>query len=50
MFIVYYVHRNISIKSAVMKELLSTRSIISKKNNYIIFGRKNSERSLDKPI
>ncbi len=50
LFIVYYVHRNISIKSAVMKELLSTRSIISKKNNYIIFGRKNSERSLDKPI
>ena len=34
LLIVYYIHRNISIKSAVMKDLLSTRSIISRKNNY----------------
>jgi hypothetical protein len=50
LFVVYYVHRNISIKTAVMKELYLTRSILLRKNNYIIFGRTNSVRSLDKPI
>ncbi|TAL68834.1 MAG: hypothetical protein EPN82_09195 [Bacteroidetes bacterium] len=50
LFIVYYTHPNLVIKSAVMKDLILTRSIISKTNNYIIFGRKNSERLLDKPI
>ncbi|MBI5326116.1 MAG: glycosyltransferase family 39 protein [Ignavibacteriae bacterium] len=50
LFIVYFVHRDLSIKTGVMKDLISTRSIISRKNNYIIFGRKNSDRSFDKSI
>lgn len=50
LFVVYYIHRNISIKTAIMKELYLTRSILLRKNNYVIFGRVNTEQIPDKPI
>jgi 4-amino-4-deoxy-L-arabinose transferase-like glycosyltransferase len=50
LFIVYYLPSNKTISDGVIKDISQTRSIIKRHFNYIIFGRKNSERSIDSTV